>query len=294
MPQIFKDRRNVEELIKKESITKAEVRVDTIRSFSTIELSESLNRLTQIYSVDDRIGFVLRLLRTGIKDRSYHVAIISELKKLVDELQKLAKDPDINRELFDRCMRDIQNVIRTNTWPIGYDELIRSLSEFRVKMYIIEERALMVVNEQFKRLLSEYPELYPDVPIQYTSQDEEAVRSISLSEFAQMIDLSYRLLKNLEMQRYQDARDIISKLREMMNLFIEEESENPKDIIGYAKYILSLFLKASNDQLERGKDVLKFSVVFQIVIRLFIIRLKIDYPGDSDRVKARSDLYKSK
>lgn len=294
MPQIFKDRRNVEELIKKESITKAEVRVDTIRSFSTIELSESLNRLTQIYSVDDRIGFVLRLLRTGIKDRSYHVAIISELKKLVDELQKLAKDPDINRELFDRCMRDIQNVIRTNTWPIGYDELIRSLSEFRVKMYIIEERALMVVNEQFKRLLSEYPELYPDVPIQYTSQDEEAVRSISLSEFAQMIDLSYRLLKNLEMQRYQDARDIISKLREMMNLFIEEESKNPKDIIGYAKYILSLFLKASNDQLERGKDVLKFSVVFQIVIRLFIIRLKIDYPGDSDRVKARSDLYKSK
>ncbi|MEM1893859.1 MAG: hypothetical protein QXV16_01715, partial [Candidatus Anstonellales archaeon] len=217
-----------------------------------------------------------------------------ELKKLVDELQKLAKDPDINRELFDRCMRDIQNVIRTNTWPIGYDELIRSLSEFRVKMYIIEERALMVVNEQFKRLLSEYPELYPDVPIQYTSQDEEAVRSISLSEFAQMIDLSYRLLKNLEMQRYQDAKDSISKLREMMNLFIEEESENPKDIIGYAKYILSLFLKASNDQLERGKDVLKFSVVFQIVIRLFIIRLKIDYPGDSDRVKARSDLYKSK
>lgn len=290
MPQIFKDK---EEIIKKE-IVKADVKIDTTRTFSSVELSGAMKRLDNIYAIDDRLGFVLRLLRSGIKDKSYHVAIISELKKLLSELKAISNDSDLNKELYDRCIDTINRVIKTNTWPVGYEELIKVLSEFRVKMYIIEERSLSILNDQFRRLISEYPELYPDIPIEYDSRDEDAVRAISFVEFSNIIDMSYKMIKSIEMEKYDDARKIMESLKQTLdNLFPDSPSEDPKDIIGYAKFLLSLFSKAPNDKLKRGLDIIKISIVFQLAIRMFIIRFKIDYPGDSDRVKARQDMYKS-
>ncbi|MCS7122849.1 MAG: hypothetical protein NZ908_02760 [Candidatus Micrarchaeota archaeon] len=292
MPQSFKERQQ-EEIIKRDSL-KLDIKVDTVRGFSTIEVRESLSRLGIIYDVDDRIGFVLRLIRNGIRDRSYHVAIVSELKKLLDDLKRMQSFPDINRELLDKTILDIERLIKVNSWPIGYEEVMKSLSEFRVKMYNLEEKSLSVINEQFRRLLGEYPDLYPDVPIKYTSSDEDMVRSVSLSEFGQMIEMCYSILKNLEMKKYDNVRSEMLRLRELMNLFSEDESEDPKNIIGYAKHLLSLFSKASDQQLERGKNVIRTSIVFQVVIRLFVIRLKIDYPGDGDRVRTRQEFYRSK
>lgn len=290
MPQIFREK---DEEIKKKDFIKADIKVDSIRSFSTVELSESLKKLDIIYDIDDRIGFVIRLLRSGIKDKSYHVAIISELTKLLKELDKLSGDPNINIDLYNRVIDTIKRVIKTNTWPVGYEELIKLLSEFRVKMFLIEERSLSILNEQFNRLISEYPDLYPDIPIEYSSQDEEIVRNISLSEFSSIITLSYKIIKAIEMEKYKEAKENIEKFRQLLDeLFVDPPNQDPKNIIGYAKYILSLFYKASNDQLKRGIDVIKISIVFQLGIRLFIIRFKIDYPGDSERVKSRMEFYK--
>ncbi len=290
MPQIFKDK---EETVKK-AIIKTDVKIDTTRTFSSIEMLGAMKKLDNIYAIDDRIGFVLRLLKNGIKDKSYHIAIISELKKLLEELQTIANESDLNKELYNRCIDTIKRVIKTNTWPIGYEELIKILSEFRIKMYVIEERSLSVLNEQFKRLISEYPELYPDIPIEYDSKDEDNVRSISFTEFANIMDLSYKMLKNIEMEKYDEAKKVMENLRQILdNLFNDSESEDPKNIIGYAKFLLTLFSKASNDKIKKGIDVIKISIVFQLVIRMFIIRFKIDYPGDSERVKARQDMYRS-
>jgi hypothetical protein len=283
MPQKFKE---IEEEVKKIDIKSYKI----VRGFSLTEFEKSILNLQNFYKIDDRIGFIIRLLKEGLNNLSYHNVIIVELNKLRKQLKDFEQDPDFNKELYEKLLNQIQKVISSPP-PEGYNELIEILNVFRIKMFRMEEKGLSILNEQFRRLIEEYPELFPDIPIEYTNKDEDFVKDYSYKDYYNLIKISYELLKNMEIDNAEKIKELLKDLNQYINM---PPNPDEKDVIGYAKYLINLLLQANDKQILRAKEVIKISIVFQFIIRFFIIKLKMDYPGDSARIRFRQEYYRSK
>ena len=289
MPTIFKKKAPE---TKKLLSTKRETKVDLKlkRKFVPAQMQLALQRLHMFYGTDDKLGFIIKLLEKGISQPQYHQAIITELENLKGDLKIFLKEPDTNKPLIEKSLELISKLM-SSKHPQYYRELIEALKELRISLFKIEDTQMNILNEQLKLLLNEFPELFPDVPIEYDHRDEEQAMSFSLEDFSQLFDISYQMLIALEAG---DASKVKSLLKALNKFISAKPSEDEKNILGYAKYIILLFMDSAGRDVIKAKEIIKISVIFQLIIRYFIIRLKIDYPGDMERVKARLTYHNSK
>ncbi|NPA22239.1 MAG: hypothetical protein GXN92_01500 [Candidatus Micrarchaeota archaeon] len=287
MPTTLKKKEEVKKVLTLERDTKVDLKLK--KKFMPAQIRTALQKLGMFYGTDDRIGFVIKLMQKGLKDKSYHKAIVSELESLKKDLERFLEEPEANKQLLKRTIEAIENLLNAQ-YPQYYEEVIDYLRKLRVAMFKIEDSYLIRLNDQLKRLIDEFPELYPDVPIEYDYKDEEKALAWSLEEFGEMFEIGYDLMIALEGGDSHKAREALKKLNKLVRV---EPSEDEKDILGYAKYIITLFMDSRGREVIKAKEVIKISVVFQLLVRYFVIRFRIEYPGDSERVNARLSYHKS-